>query len=641
MIWKQQSQSQLHRWISTKYIAKVAKANTEWAAKARRCESGEEQYFFDFLEERGLIKDIAGTRENLRTLLNVKRVPAYAGVDPTASSLHLGHVVSFMPIIHMYLRGYPAFILVGSATAKVGDPSGRLTTRDKMDSSAVRSNNIKITDQLKAIWLRAEQMARRYGWSRSPTDRRGVEQNGAWWNKQTLFEMLTYFGNDVRLGPLLSRDTFKNRMNVGEGISLSEFLYPVMQAWDWWKLWTRLGVQIQVGGSDQFGNIITGIEVFKVIRKNEPDPNKRIDPGLLSDPVGFTVPLLTDSSGAKLGKSAGNALWLDPFLYSSNELYTHLMHQSDEKAGELLKMMTLIPTAEINELMATHMQDPSKMRAHHRLAHEVVWLCHGLPAATEAEKRYISIHGARFPENELPSQASGVPALQRDQVASSVVGDIQLPRSILTLSIAKILVAAGMVATNSEGQRLANQGGAYIGGKPGADPSVANNAPSYQIHWTPIKNWLPEHTSNFLEDGKYLYLRKGKSAVRIVELVSDEEWKESGKTYPGEPFTGKLRLLREALADTKSELERRHSAGENIMESIKELEEAGEASQFLQRSGPDVGPDEQLREMIGDEDVPKPKKSAQLQAPWMRRGHQDKRRRNIDSALTRKPDYRR
>ncbi|KAJ2893660.1 tyrosyl-tRNA synthetase [Zalerion maritima] len=579
------------RWVTTKYLAKVALANEEWAAQARKIEQGEGQYFWDFLEERKLISDVTGSREQMRKLFNLKRVAAYTGVDPTADSLHLGHLIAFMPTFQMYLHGYPAFTVLGGATAKVGDPSGRLTTREQESSEMYRNNLFKIHYQMKQIWINVEELARKYDWKREWHHKRGIENNGVWWNKQPLFDIIKRIGTELRMGPLLSRDTVKKKMSEGDGLSVSEFLYPVMQAWDWWQLWEKYGVQVQIGGSDQYGNIITGIDTFKIIRKNEPDPQKKVSPGLLSDPVGFTVPLLTNAKGQKFGKSAGNAIWLDQFKTNSHDLYAYLLKQPDDKVSDLLKQLTFVPTKEIDTLCEQHLENPSERVAQHRLAHEVVWLCHGQQSANVARARNLLVH-RNLPAEERAKLEMIIDkskeTLDQVDVNSRPQMDMQLPRSVMTLAVGRLLQAAGLATSASDGHRLASAGGAYIGGKPGQKANENSDMPEYQVHWTPIKNWLPDFNENFLIDGKYIYLRKGKHTVRIVELVPDKSWDESGREYPGQEGTGELRKLRTALKRAERDVDAKKRKGLDIQSDLEALEEQGRVAAAVageERSG--------------------------------------------------------
>ena len=324
-----------------------------------------------------------------------------SGIDPTANSLHLGHLVPLMPLFWMYMHGYRAITLIGGSTARIGDPTDRLQSRTPLAKSDYVANMAKIHFQLKTVWMHVDEQARIRGFEKTWAQRKGIVNNNQWWNAKPWYEIMKRVGLYLRLGPLLSRDTVKTKMQKGDGMSFAELSYPIMQGWDWFELASQLHVQMQIGGSDQFGNILTGIEVFKVARDSDKDPaTKLARDSELDDPVGFTVPLLTDSSGAKFGKSAGNAVWLDPYETSVYDFYGYLVRRPDDDVERLLKLLTFLPLAEIQTLMAKHVQDPSKRVAQHKLAHEVTALVHGTQNAVEAADQHRAMYKKPLPEGE-------------------------------------------------------------------------------------------------------------------------------------------------------------------------------------------------------------------------------------------------
>ena len=175
-------------------------------------------------------------------------------------------------------------------------------------------------------------------------------------------------------------------------MSFAEFTYPLLQAWDWWHMYHTKGVQIQIGGSDQFGNIIAGIDAIKYIAKNHPDPDVRQESEEEKlTPFGFTVPLLTTATGQKFGKSAGNAIWLDKEMTSSFDLYQFFLRTSDADVGRYLRLFTFLPLPEIETILAAHAELPSERKAQHLLAREFVELVHGEVDAAAAEQQHRSI----------------------------------------------------------------------------------------------------------------------------------------------------------------------------------------------------------------------------------------------------------
>jgi len=371
-------------------------------------------------------------------------------------------------------------------------------------------------------------------------------------------------------------------MTEGDGVSFAEFSYPIMQGWDWWMLFQQRKVQMQIGGSDQYGNIITGIEIVKAARDSEPDPAKRLPANdFLDDPVGFTVPLLTDSAGNKFGKSAGNAIWLDPFMTPPYDLYGYFVRRPDDEVERLLKLFTFLPMDEIQKIMMDQVTAPEKRIAHHHLAYEVVRLCHGKDAADEAQTRHKLMY-SKGPD-ALKIQLPKSPQAEGQERAGIITPnnapriDMILPESlIMGKSIGKILYAAGLAKSASEGHRLAVQQAVYIGGAPGRKVGQAEPMDESQLTFNPVKLWFPQETQRYLIDGKILILRRGKHNVRIIKMVSDEEYAKSGETYPGQPYTGAVRMLREQIKQLKSGLKTPEEVRKFIMEESKrEAEEKG------------------------------------------------------------------
>jgi tyrosyl-tRNA synthetase len=479
------------------------------------------------------------TPEKIKETMRIKRIGAYVGVDPTADSLHIGHILPFMPLFWLWFHGYPAVTLLGGATARIGDPTGRLQSRDHMSNSEISKNVTKIHYQLTKLWRNVVTLREKYGYEKDWAAKRHLLNNNMWLQGLSVYDFTKRLARHTRIGPMLSRDTVKRKMNEGDGMSLGEFMYPLFQGWDFWHMYNKLGVQMQIGGSDQYGNIVAGIDALKVIRESEEAPHAKMPSDWHHEPMGFTVPLLLDSAGVKFGKSAGNAVWLDEFKTSAFELYGYFMRRSDDEVEKLLKLFTFMPVAKIQETMMEHQADPSKRVAQHTLAFEVLSLVHGSQKALQEAQQHKFRFGGELPHviNE-PSKDSGI--ITPNNAPRS---DIQLPQSVMKLSPAKLLFATGLASSNSDGQRLVAQQGAYVAAQPGQTRGLVPG----NLSWTPMKMWFPEETAKYLIDERILILRKGKHNVRIVELVSDEEWDASGKIYPGQPYTGTVRRMTEQL----------------------------------------------------------------------------------------------
>ncbi|KAL8946475.1 MAG: hypothetical protein Q9222_007136 [Ikaeria aurantiellina] len=557
------------RYIAQSVIQKTNDAAKQWQEKHRQIENGERQSMLSILEERGYINAIAGGPKNdLNSLMNQKRVGAYVGVDPTAPSLHIGHLVPLMALFWMYVHGFHSVTLVGGATAGVGDPTGRTKDREKMPSHVRKANMVTMHYQLKTLWANVEAYGRGYGYQSEWAWRRAVKNNNAWLNKLPFIEVLQLLGSGIRVGTMLGRDTARNKMESGDGLSFAEFSYPILQGYDWWYMYHTFqlnGIQLQIGGSDQYGNIMAGIDAVNHIRRNHPDPDIRQEEDqFLNKPMGFTVPLLTTSSGEKFGKSAGNAIWLDKDMTSPFDLYQvrdldlfplipeltilqFFLRSSDEDVGRYLKLFTFMPIRNINEVMAEHGKDPGSRIAQRRLAREALEIIHGQETTRTVEAQ----HGILFRPSKTAMRREARAARQSDSNASTSPkttdmnflvnkqagpdkpgsgGQVVLPRSlVVSRQISRVLYAAGLVGSRSEGHRMMAAKGAYIGSLPGKQHTTMPD----HVEFTPALNWDDEYINKFIIDDKLLILRVGKWKIRIIKIVPDEEFERLGLDAPG------------------------------------------------------------------------------------------------------------
>ncbi|KIW72158.1 tyrosine-tRNA ligase [Phialophora macrospora] len=546
------------RWITRVHVRRIQEAEEEWQAKAKDIEAGNMKSMMAVLEERGYVNQIVGSRDDLDKLMTYRRIGAYAGVDPTAPSLHVGHMVPFMALGWLYIHGYKANFLLGGFTASIGDPIGRLKGREAMSPSQRKANMAAMHIQLKRLGASMEKYAERKGYMREWSWRRSLENNVMWWSKVTAREFLSMLGRHIRIGPMLGRDTVKNRLEKGDGMSFAEFSYPLVQAWDWWHLF-QAGCQVQIGGADQFGNILAGAEAVKQIAKDSHeyqvalrqtellDAKRRIN--VSSDPMGFTVPLLTTSSGEKFGKSAGNAVWLDPEMTSVYDLYQFFLRSADADVEKYLKLLTFLPLPEIQQIMQEHQKDESKRIAQHKLASEFVELIHGRPAAQLAEEQHRKLHNKNMSISDLKASVAeakatdvhpktGLPMfahpslnkhaqpLHREDDSST---SIKLPRSLVfEKPMSRILWSAGLVTSRTEGQRLINAGGAYVGGGTDAKTEMGDN-----LTFTPVRTAEWKEVQKWILDDSLLILRSGKWRIKIVSIIPDEEYAALGLSCPG------------------------------------------------------------------------------------------------------------
>ncbi|KAK5171750.1 tyrosyl-tRNA synthetase [Saxophila tyrrhenica] len=460
----------------------------------------------DTLESRGLINQIAGDRNALHSLLQSKKLSFYAGIDPTAPSLHLGHLLPLMVLFWTAIHGHNAVSLVGGATARVGDPSGRLTSRADTAGEVQRTNFKSMFSQVGSLWKTALLYAERSGNEKEKMGQQTLLDNAQWLDGLTVLDFLKMLGSGMRLGTMLGRDTVKNKMEKGDGMSFAEFTYPLLQGWDWWHMYSKMGVQIQVGGSDQYGNIIAGMDAVKhIAQASAPDgeqPQWLDTEGRMRSedaPMGLTVPLLTTSAGEKFGKSAGNAVWLDGSMTSPFDLYGFLLRSADADVERYLKLFTFVPLITIAEVMRAHSTDPGKRKAQHLLAREVLALVHGNEVAMKTQQEH---HAMRNPTLASSGPYSGTES-----------GSVVIPTSeVIGQSWARVLATAGLAASRSEGTRMLKSGAVYTASNSGKGATLQFNA---------VNDPRVVVGRGDLVDGKLL-LRIGKWKVRVVEVVDDK-----------------------------------------------------------------------------------------------------------------------
>lgn len=485
-----------------------------------------------------------------------KRIGAYVGIDPTAPSLHVGHLIPLMALFWMYVHGFHTVTLLGGATAKIGDPTDRLVSREKVHSNTRTANMVAMHYQLKKLWVNVESYGEKYGYKWEWAWKRELVNNNAWMNGLGIMEVLQILGPGIRMGAMMAKDTVKNKMEKGDGMSFAEFTYPLLQSWDWWHMYATKGIQMQIGGSDQYGNITAGIDAVKYISANHPDPKfEEFKKGTHDlQPMGFTTPLLTTSSGQKFGKSAGNAIFLSKEYTTSFDLYGYFMKTADADVEKFLKFFTFMPMDDIRSLMEEHKQAPKERKAQRKLAFEILELVHGAEDAKTAEWQHgLLFSGKAVDPSTLqpptpepaPKQLGPLSAKQtvRQRTAATTLNPglrelsdmhIELPRSlILKKSMARVVRAAGLAPTNSHAKQLIVNGSIYVGGEP-AQKRAMNDA---SLSWTQVKPWVIEDNAVYLKDDS-LFLRRGKGNIKIVKAVSDLEWRASGRRYPGQELDG-------------------------------------------------------------------------------------------------------
>ncbi len=362
----------------------------------------------DTLYERGFIKQTV-YEEDLRKLLETESVPFYVGFDPTADSLHIGHYIPIMAMAHMQRAGHKPIALIGGGTAMIGDPSGRTDMRLMMSKETIDAN-------CKAFVKQMQRFIRFDGENAAV-----LANNADWLLNLNYVDFLRDFGVYFSVNKMLSCDCFKTRYE--RGLNFLEFNYMLMQAYDFYVLFKKYGCRLQLGGNDQWSNILAGADA---IRRKEGEAA-----------YAMTFALLETSDGKKMGKTAKGALWLDKDKTSPYEFYQYFRNVEDVKVEECLKLLTFVELGEIREL--TKHKDERINAAKERLAFEVTKLVHGEQEAVEAQARARAAFGG---------SADELPTLNLDLDENASVVDI--------------MTAAKVAASKSEARRLIEGGGVKL-----------------------------------------------------------------------------------------------------------------------------------------------------------------------------------
>lgn len=381
----------------------------------------------------------------IQTLHSTSVISGYCGFDPTAPSLHVGHLVQIMGLVHLQRAGHRPIALVGGGTGMIGDPSGRSSERNLQTPEQVQENVRGIRSQL----------ARYISFDERQTGDAGVEKSGntagrasnsailvdnaEWLTRLNAIEFMRDIGKHFTINYMLAKDSVKSRLETG--LSFTEFTYMLLQAYDFLQLNQRYGVTLQTGGSDQWGNITAGIELVRRAAGKEVH--------------GVTLPLVTTASGTKFGKSEGGAIWLDAQLTSPYKFYQFWINTDDRDVGKYLKFFTLKSQEEIAALEESLQSAPEKREAHIELARTITTATHG-EAVTQVVEEASSVLFAKKDPRTLSSQVFD--ALSREIPSVTVT-----PSE--TDTVLDLFVASGLVKSKGEGRRLADQGGTYINGE--------------------------------------------------------------------------------------------------------------------------------------------------------------------------------
>lgn len=411
----------------------------------------------DELAWRGAINQVTD-RDGLKALTAEKKIGLYCGTDPTGDSLHIGHLIPFMMLKRFQLAGHHPVILIGGGTGAIGDPSGRKTERTLQSEQQLAHNVAALTTQL----------TRLFG-----TENFTIVNNYDWLSKLSMIDFLRDYGKLFNVNTMLNKEVVASRLQAG--ISFTEFTYQILQSIDFYHLYQDNQVQLQIGGSDQWGNITAGIDLIHKLA------------GADAKVYGLTIPLMLKADGTKFGKTAGGAIWLDPAKTSPYEFYQFWFNQDDRDVIKYLKYFTFLSKEEIDDLATQLAKEPWKRAAQRRLAKEVTTFVHGAAATKRAEEIAAILFKGNIQDlttAELEQALAGAPTVTVSSTATNLVN---------------WLVTAGIEKSKRQAREDITNGAIRVNGEKVTDPAT-----------------ILDPTAKF--DGRYVVIRRGKKHYTLAKV---------------------------------------------------------------------------------------------------------------------------
>jgi tyrosyl-tRNA synthetase len=428
--------------------------------------------FIQELKWRGMLQDMT---PDLEEHLSKGMASAYLGFDPTADSLHIGHLVGVMTLLHFQRSGHQPVALVGGATGMIGDPSFKSAERNLLDKATLDHNVACIQKQL----------AKFLDFSGSQPNKASLVNNYDWMSQFTFLEFIRDVGKHITVNYMMSKDSVKRRLEDGNGLSFTEFSYQLIQGYDFYHLWKNQNCSIQLGGSDQWGNIVTGTELIR-----------RMGGG---SAFALTVPLITKADGTKFGKTEGGSVWLDPEKTSPYAFYQFWLNVSDEDASKYIRIFTVLDQATIEGLEKEHAEAPHLRLLQKEIAKEVTTMVHSKEEYEMALKASEILFGksstddlASLDERTFLAVFEGVPQVQLSQAVYSNLENV--------LDLVAEKTDFKLFPSKGEARKMILGGGVSINKEKVEDPQG------------PV-------TYSLLQ-GKYLLVQKGKKNYVIVEVVA-------------------------------------------------------------------------------------------------------------------------
>jgi len=417
-------------------------------------------HLIEELSWRGLIQDMtAGTTE----LLQKEVVKGYIGFDPTADSLHIGSLLPILLLVHLQRSGHHPVAVVGGATGRIGDPSGKSAERTLLDEASLQHNLSRIRQQIEHI---LKQSGKPYT----------IVNNDEWFREMKFIDFARDIGKHITVNYMMAKESVKKRMEAG--LSFTEFSYQLMQAYDFYYLFTHYDCKLQMGGADQWGNITTGIELIRKLTGREA--------------YGFTCPLLTRSDGSKFGKSeSGENIWLDPQKTSPYQFYQFWINLADADAEKMIKIFTFLSQQEIDELIQKHRAHPEERVLQKRLAEEITRFLHGKEGYEQAIQTTQKLFGKK--DFSIPDESE----LKTMQGVERIA--LPFPDQDVEL-IALLAEKTNIFPSRGEVRRMIQNGGLYLNKQKVSDATSII------------------HREDLLY-GKYLLIQKGKKHHYLIEFT--------------------------------------------------------------------------------------------------------------------------
>jgi len=423
----------------------------------------------DLIEElrwRGLIQDIMpGTEEQL----NKEMTAGYIGFDPTADSLHIGSLVPIILLVHLQKAGHKPFALVGGATGMVGDPSGKSEERNLLSNEILQKNQEGVRKQLERF----------LDFDTSKANAAVMVNNYNWFSNMNFLDFIRDIGKHITVNYMMAKESVRKRIEGESGISFTEFSYQLIQGYDFYWLYTHFNCKLQMGGSDQWGNITTGTELIR--RK------------VGGEAFAFTCPLLTKSDGGKFGKTEKGNIWLDATKTSPYHFYQFWLYAADEDAKKWIKIFTFLPKQTIEELTAQHDQDAASRILQKTLAKELTIFVHGEAGFHEA----IATTEKLFAKQNAPAESLSIEDLEAMEGITKYTYDAG--KIVAGIDLITLLAETGVFPSKGEARKMVQGGGVSVNRK------KVDNAQ------TIVDNTLLLHN-------KYILIQKGKKNYYLVSV---------------------------------------------------------------------------------------------------------------------------